>query len=116
MQKPTEVNLEVTQALADKWLDSDLTAARKAAKSQFSLLPIQTQELYDVLVSVNFQLGPKWNLEHKKTWAHMVAGQYFEAAEEAEHSAWFRQTPVRVKDLQAALRRAHELYTHYPKD
>lgn len=116
MQKPTEANLVVTQELADKWLDSDLTSARKAAKSQFSLLPIQTQELYDVLVSVNFQLGPKWNLEHKKTWALMTAGKYFEAAEEAENSTWYRQTPVRVLDLQKALRKAHELYTYYLKD
>lgn len=116
LQKPTETKLEVTQELADKWLDSDLTAARKAAKSQFSQLPIQTQELYDVLVSVNFQLGPKWYLEHKKTWEHMLAGHYFEAAEEAENSTWYRQTPVRVLDLQKALRKAHELYTYYPKD
>ncbi len=116
LQKPTEVNLVVTRELADKWLDSDLTTARKAAKSQFSQLPIQTQELYDVLVSVNFQLGPKWYLEHKKTWAYMLDGKYFEAAEEAENSTWYRQTPVRVRDLQNALRKAHELYIHYPRD
>jgi hypothetical protein len=33
-----------------------------------------------------------------------MEGKYEEAAKEAENSKWFRQTPVRVKDFQGALR------------
>lgn len=105
--------LVITQELADKWLDEDITTARVAANKQGSKLPFITQELLDILVSVNFQLGVAWNLEFKKTWAHMVAGSFLDAAYEAMDSAWYRQTPVRVKDLQQALRNADALWKQY---
>lgn len=113
LRKAGEEHLVVTQDLADSWLERDLGSARKAAKSQFSQLPLQSQELYDVLVSVNFQLGTKWNTIHKATWRKMLAGDYYSAADEAENSLWFRQTPVRVRDLQRALRRTHDYSVEY---
>lgn len=113
LRKPGEESLVVTQALSDRWLEEDLTSARKAAKSQFSQLPLQSQSLYDVLVSVNFQLGTKWYVNFPKTWGLMLAGKYYEAADEAEDSAWFRQTPVRVRDLQRALRNTYNWYVEY---
>lgn len=113
LRKPGEESLVVTQALSDRWLVEDIAAAVKAAKSQFSQLPLQSQELYEVLVSVNYQLGTKWTSTFKKTWALMLAGKYYEAADEAEDSAWFRQTPVRVRDLQQALRRTYDWYVEY---
>lgn len=113
LRKPGEESLVVTQALSDRWLAEDLTAAVKAAKSQFSQLPLQSQELYEVLVSVNFQLGIKWYVKFPKTWNLMLAGRYYEAADEAEDSAWFRQTPVRVRDLQRALRRTFDYSVEY---
>lgn len=99
--------------IAEAWLEVDIGAARKAAMKQFDQLPLQTQTLFDVLVSVNFQLGVSWFKEHKKTWAHMVAGRYPEALHEAQNSKWYRQTPVRVKDLQMALRDAYLLAQAY---
>jgi hypothetical protein len=33
----------------------------------------------------------------------MLAGQFYDAAIEAENSIWFQQTPIRVQDFQAAL-------------
>lgn len=113
LRKPGEESLVVTQALSDRWLVEDIAAAVKAAKSQFSQLPLQSQELYEVLVSVNYQLGTKWTSTFKKTWALMLAGKYYEAADEAEDSAWFRQTPVRVRDLQQALRRTFDYSVEY---
>lgn len=91
---------------AERWLEYDIGEARKAALKQFNQLPIQTQSLLDALVSVNYQLGVSWYKEHKKTWALMLAGEYMKAHTEAQNSAWYRQTPVRVKDLQQALSEA----------
>lgn len=101
------------QDQANTWLLSDITTSRRAADKQFDQLPIQTQALYDVLVSVNFQLGGSWYKEHKKTWALMVQGRYEEAAAEAWNSDWRRQTPVRVKDLQTVLVAAGKLARQY---
>lgn len=101
------------QMQANLWLINDITASRRAADQQFDKLPYQTQALYDVLVSVNFQLGTSWYKEHKKTWALMVEGRYDEAAAEAWNSTWRRQTPTRVKDLQSVLKTAQLLARAY---
>jgi GH24 family phage-related lysozyme (muramidase) len=55
------------------------------------------------LADVNFQLGPSWRGEFRKTWALMVAGNYQAAAREVKNSKWFRQTPDRVLVFQQAL-------------
>lgn len=101
------------QVQAEKWLEEDIQKARTAAQKQFDQLPYQTQTLLDALVSVNFQLGTGWYKEHKKTWAAMVAGEYQVAAAEAQRSSWYKQTPVRVKDLQMALQEAFLLARQY---
>jgi lysozyme len=106
---PEKFNQE--QALM--WLVQDITKARTAANKQFAQLPYQTQNLLDVLVSVNYQLGGLWYKEHKKTWALLMAGKYPEAAAEAQNSNWYKQTPTRVKDLHAALKEAALLARQY---
>lgn len=98
---------------AYEWLVSDIAKARLGAAKLFDLLPFQTQSLFDVLVSVCYQLGNAWYKEHKKTWKLMLEGDYENAAREAENSKWFRQTPVRVKDLQGALYEAAILARSY---
>jgi GH24 family phage-related lysozyme (muramidase) len=102
-----------TQEQAVKWLNEDLRVARIAATKQFDQLPLQTQSLYDVLVSINYQLGTGWWREHKKTWAYLVSGDYESAIREAQNSSWFIQTPTRVKDLQKALHEAILLARQY---
>lgn len=101
------------QNQAEVWLEADLGKSRQAAQKQFDQLPIQTQSLLDVLVSVNFQLGTEWFKIHKKTWAKMLSGDYMGASAEAQNSAWFNQTPTRVKDLQKALSEAFLLNRQY---
>lgn len=98
--------LSFDQKIASDWLEKDITKARTAATIQFESLPYQTQDLYDVLVSVNFQLGTGWYKKFPKTWKLMTSGAYREAAIEAQDSDWYKQTPVRVKDLQKALQDA----------
>ncbi len=105
--------VSVTQDIANKWLEKDIGTARLAGKKQFDQLPLQTQSLLDVLVSVNFQLGAGWFKTFKKTWAYMLSGDYQNASSEAQNSDWFKQTPVRVKDLQKALQEAYLLGRQY---
>lgn len=109
LQLPHERGMSITQAVADKWFIEDMTASDMAATIQASQLKHCTQELKDVLVSVNFQLGTSWTSKFKKTWALMLAGDYVGAAWEAENSLWAKQTPVRVRDFQFALVRLDAL-------
>lgn len=98
--KPGEEKLAITQALADSWFQSDVAAALSAAKSQVKQLPFQTQELEDVLVSVNYQLGTNWASKFPRTWGYLIAGDFEHAASESEDSLWAKQTPIRVRDFQ----------------
>jgi GH24 family phage-related lysozyme (muramidase) len=86
------------------WVQADLKKAYDAGAAQASQLGISDQNFINAMASVNFQLGPAWKNEHKKTWAYMVAHEWDKAATEAQDSKWYKQTPVRVQDFQAALR------------
>jgi len=60
-------------------------------------------DLSDALFSVNYQLGEGWNKKHPTTWGHLAGGRWKEAAEEAQRSKWFGQTPNRVRNFQKAI-------------
>lgn len=94
----------VPLATLQAWAQDDATSAYEAAVAQGATLGVGDQGFINALASVNFQLGTGWYTEHKKTWAHMVAHEWEEAAVEAQDSKWYEQTPVRVEDFQAALR------------
>ena len=95
---------EITDAQISEFFKKDSGAAVSAAKSQASQAKISDSTFLVYLASVNFQLGTGWNKVHKKTWALIMEGKYEEAADEAGKSTWAKQTPVRVKDFQGALR------------
>ena len=99
-----KVGDEITDQQVSEFFKKDSAAALSAAKSQASKAGINDSDFLVYLASVNFQLGTSWNTVHKKTWALIMEGKYDEAAEEAGRSAWAKQTPVRVKDFQQALR------------
>lgn len=103
LQRPQDKGLTVTKELAEKWLIEDMQTAEQAARNQALQMGRCSQEIYDVLISVNFQLGVNWTNKFKVTWGHLKAGRLDEAAWEAENSLWAKQTPVRVRDLQRAL-------------
>lgn len=113
LQKPGEEKLQVTKTQADAWFEVDIQEAEDAALKQANSLPFVTQELYNVLVSVNYQLGTGWTNKFKVTWGHCLAGNFGKAAAEAENSLWAKQTPVRVRDFQRALWKAETLYRLY---
>ncbi|MCI0680959.1 MAG: hypothetical protein L0Y71_02545 [Gemmataceae bacterium] len=95
---------EITDAQVSEFFKKDSAKALSAAKSQASQAGISDSNFIVYLASVNFQLGTGWNKIHKKTWGLIMEGKYEEAAAEAAKSKWAKQTPVRVKDFQKALR------------
>lgn len=100
----------ITQLQSDYWLYSDAQLAWDAALEQMGLLGLaDDNEFVVALACVNFQLGVNWYTIHKRTWQLMSHKEFTSAAIECEDSKWFKQTPVRVMDFQAALRKlAHE--------
>lgn len=96
---------QISSMTVEAWLRGDVEVSRKAAENQSEELLEPSKELTEALIHVNFQLGPGWYKIHKKTWKLMTQGRYEEAAVEAANSVWYRQTPVRVKDFQQALRK-----------
>ncbi len=97
------VGSTVPQNIIDQWVAADTATAYAAALSQAHTLNVVSPDFIKVLTSVNFQNGSHWFAKYPKTWALMLAGQWSKAAEEVQNSAWFKQTPVRVKDFQAAM-------------
>jgi lysozyme len=113
LQKKGEEKLVVTQELADKWLNEDISKARAAATKQCASMVFHTEHLREVLVSVNYQLGTSWTLDFYSTWPLIQSGSFSKAAQALLSSKWYRQTPVRVKDFVAALQEAQDLYDQY---
>lgn len=99
----------IPQEVREAWFKKDSAKAYGAAIKQAKT--IKRPDMVPVLTSLNFQLGTAWMLPRKQggkgfvnTWRLMKEGKFEEAAVEAADSDWATQTPVRLKDLQDALR------------
>jgi hypothetical protein len=91
----------VPEEYREQRFQRDLSKAYNAAIAQAAELGVQpTPEFVRGLTSANYQLGTNWTKEHKNTWESIRAGNWSEAAREAENSDWFGQTPNRVRDFQ----------------
>lgn len=84
---------------------TDGAGALTAARSQAMEAGISDPEFIPYLASVNFQLGIHWTSTFPDTWRMIVRGQYGAAANALDGTIWAKQTPVRVRDFQGALRR-----------
>ena len=93
----------ITPVQKEAFWKADADAALDAARFQMRQAGISDAPFLLSLASVNFQLGPAWKYDHKKTWSLIKAGSYAAAATEAQNSDWFAQSPKRVRALQAAL-------------
>lgn len=102
-----EDNLKVGDTISKErvmaFLDKDAMNAWNAAQKQAAEAGISSQCFVVALGSVNYQLGTGWRETFSKTWKMIVDGKYKEAAEAFNGTIWQKQTPVRVKDFQAAL-------------
>jgi len=104
-----EDDLKEGDTISDKQVDTffrkDSAAAMAAARSQASEAGITDSTFIPYLASVNFQLGTHWTATFPHTWKMIVDGDYESAAQALDGTVWAKQTPVRVKDFQDALRR-----------
>ena len=98
-----KVGDRITEAQKENFWRKDSAKALRAAVGQARDAGVADQDFILALADVNFQLGQSWRSEFKKTWALIKAGRYDSAAVEAQNSAWFRQTPARVRAFQKAL-------------
>ena len=78
-------------------------SAWNSAQEKAKSIGVDDDGFITALAALDFQLGPGWNKEHKRTWALLKEGRYQEASVEVADSDWFRQTPKRAVDFQSAL-------------
>jgi GH24 family phage-related lysozyme (muramidase) len=100
---PFGTELSTTQVMA--WAQADVGAAWNKAQEQAADLGVTDHDFTVALGSMCFQLGVYWDTKFVKTWALMKAHKWEEAAIEAADSEWAKQTPTRLHDFQAALRK-----------
>jgi GH24 family phage-related lysozyme (muramidase) len=99
-----KVGDHVPEDILNAWAQADAKKAYNAGQAQAATLGVSDQSFINALASVNFQLGIGWYTKHKKTWGYLATYEWEKAAREAQDSLWYKQTPVRVQDFQAALR------------
>lgn len=113
-KKTYKVGDHVPEDILNTWAQADSKKAYNAGQSQAATLGVSDQSFINAMASVNFQLGTGWHTKHKGTWGYMVAHEWEKAALEAQDSLWYKQTPVRVQDFQAALRALAGTTTNAP--
>jgi GH24 family phage-related lysozyme (muramidase) len=95
----------ITKEQVTAFFKKDSANAMSAARSQAAKAGIKDSAFIPYLASVNFQLGTGWIGEFPQTWKMIVDGNYEDAAKALDGTLWAKQTPVRVKDFQDALRK-----------
>ena len=94
----------ITDAQVTALFMKDSASALSAARSQAAAAGISDVAFMPFLASVNFQLGTRWIDTFPQTWKMIVDGEYENAAKALDGTLWAKQTPVRVRDFQEALR------------
>lgn len=100
-----DVGDTITDDQVDAFFAADSASALAAARAQAAEAGIRDESFLPYLASVCFQLGNAWTAKFPNTWAMICNRAYDDAANALEGTRWQQQTPVRVADFQAALRR-----------
>ena len=100
-----QVGDRITDVQVSNFFRADGAAAMNAARAHAQQAHITDPMFIPYLASVNFQLGTRWTSTFPRTWKMIVDGNYEAAAHALDGTTWAKQTPVRVKDFQDALRR-----------
>ena len=98
------VGATVPDDILTAWENNDTLSAYNAAIGQANVIGLNDQRLIDGLTPVNFQLGDSFYKHFPKMWSDLLAHNWSGAADEAQDSAWYAETKVRVEDFQAVLR------------
>lgn len=97
----------ITIARALDFFVKDTNVALNAAMQQAKDLNKYTAEFISALAHVNYQLGTGWKYKFSNTYALLKAGSYKTAISNLMNSAWYNQTPDRVHNFIAEIRRAY---------
>ena len=93
----------IPQSVRYNWLKEDVKEAKEAAIKQAK--EIGNPKLEEALVHVNFQLGPNWAEKFNESYPLLKKGKIEEVIVNLKKSLWMKQTPTRVNDFIAALRK-----------
>lgn len=96
---------QITLGQANTFLANDIEISLKNAELQALAINAYTPDFIAALTEVNYQLGTTWPLKFTKTWSLLMAHDWEGAANEAQNSLWYSQTPNRVVNFQNAIRR-----------
>ena len=97
-----KVGDRVTDEQINKWFDNDIKKALNKALAQCNELNIHDEEIINIFVSANYQLGD-FKTVFKTTFDLIKNKKYSKAILNIAISKWMQQTPVRAGDMISAI-------------
>ena len=92
--------LQVTEEQATEWLEEDLENLKYTLSTRYNWFLSAPQEVKDVVMNMNYQLGVSAFSKFKKTIKYIANKDYQMASVEMLDSKWARDdTPRRAKEL-----------------
>jgi|TARA_B100000073_G_scaffold254588_1_gene214606 lysozyme len=92
--------LQVTEEQATEWLKEDLENLKYTLSTRYSWFLSAPQEVKDIVINMNYQLGVSAFSKFKKTIKYIANKDYQMASVEMLDSKWARNdTPRRAKEL-----------------
>lgn len=92
--------LQVTEEQATEWLKEDLENLKYTLSTRYSWFLSAPQEVKDIVMNMNYQLGVSAFSKFKKTIKYIANKDYQMASVEMLDSKWARNdTPRRAKEL-----------------
>lgn len=106
--EPYEVGDRIPKEVVEQWAKEDMeTAAIKGMLQAYELGKGNDIEFMAALLNVNFQLGD-FKRKFKNTFEMLKNGEVERVIQILEASLWAQQTPKRVRDFIAAIRKAYK--------
>lgn len=94
----------ITEQEADMLLDNDLLRIFNDASKNWDWFDSLDRKRRYAVACMIYQMGFNGFSKFKKTIAHIAAGEFAIAADEAMNSAWAKQTPARAREVTDMLR------------
>ena len=97
-----KVGDRVTDEQINKWFDNDIKKALNKALAQCNELNINDEEIINIFVSANYQLGD-FKKVFDQTFLLIKNKRYSKAILNIASSKWMKQTPIRAGDMISAI-------------
>lgn len=97
-----KVGDRVTDEQINKWFDNDIKKALNKALAQCNELNIHDEEIINIFVSANYQLGDFKKVFYQ-TFLLIQGKRYGKAILNIASSKWMQQTPIRAGDMISAI-------------